>query len=311
MEASIEKRALYVVATPLGNLEDITHRALRVLAGVDLVAAEDTRRSRRLLRHYGIQTPCLAFHEHNEARQALRLLRRIQEGAAVALVSDAGTPLISDPGLGLVRRVQEAGCRVIPIPGPSALTAALSAAGMPCERFAFEGFLPAKGAARRRRLEALRDEPRTLVFYEAPHRILDLLELLCEVLGEEREAALARELTKAFETIHRDRLGRLAAWVAADARQQKGEFVVVVAGERRTSEQQAGALKGVGGEAEAVLAILLERLTLKEAVSMAARLTGERRNQLYAQAVRLQRKAGGSGTPDAECDAEGKGMREA
>ena len=282
---SIEKRALYVVATPLGNLADMTHRAVAVLAAVDVIAAEDTRHSRHLLRHYGITTPCVALHEHNEARVAPGLVQRILAGEAVALISDAGTPLISDPGYGLVRSAQAAGCRVVPVPGPSALTAALCAAGLPNDRFVFEGFLPARAGGRRQRLQALRDETRTLVFYEAPHRILRLLEDLCEILGGGREAAIARELTKTFETIRRDSLAALRAWVAADPHQQKGEFVVLVRGAEATAEEAL-----VEATPEALLTALLARLPLKEAVATAAEISGLRRNRLYELAVRLGRE---------------------
>ncbi len=280
---SIGKQTLYVVATPLGNLGDMTQRAVAVLAAVDVIAAEDTRHSRRLLQHYGITTPCIALHEHNEARVAPQLVRRIEGGEAVALISDAGTPLISDPGYTLVRMVQEADCRVVPVPGASALIAALSAAGLPNDRFAFEGFLPAKGGARQRRLEALRDEQRTLVFYEAPHRIISLLEALCQVFGGEREAAVARELTKTFETIRRERLAQLLRWVSADPQQQKGEFVVLVHGAAAVAHDEMTTLS-----CEQLLAVLLKRYPLKEAVALAAELGGWRRNRLYELAVRMQ-----------------------
>jgi len=280
---SIGKQALYVVATPLGNLGDMTHRAVAVLAAADVSAAEDTSHSRHLVQHYGITTPCIALHEHNEARVAPQLVRRIEGGEAVALISDAGTPLISDPGYTLVRLVQEAGCRVVPVPGASALIAALSAAGLPNDRFVFEGFLPAKGGARQRRLEALRDELRTLVFYEAPHRIIGLLEALCQVFGGEREAAVARELTKTFETIRRERLAELLRWVSADPQQQKGEFVVLVHGAAAVENGEEITIS-----CERLLAVLLAQHSLKEAVALAAELSGLRRNRLYELAVRLR-----------------------
>ncbi|HFQ91680.1 MAG TPA: 16S rRNA (cytidine(1402)-2'-O)-methyltransferase, partial [Chromatiales bacterium] len=220
--------ALYIVATPLGNPGDIGWRALETLAGVDVIAAEDTRRAGRLLGQFNISTPCLSLHEHNEAQASARVVRRLQAGQSVALISDAGTPLISDPGYELVRMVQAAGLRVIPVPGPSALTAALSVAGLPNDRFVFEGFLPPRAAARRARLEQLRDEPRTLVFYEAPHRILESLQDMMAVFGAQREATVARELTKTFETVRRDRLEALVAWAAGDGEQRRGEIVVLV-----------------------------------------------------------------------------------
>ena len=199
--ASVQPGSLYVVATPIGNLDDISARALRILREVALIAAEDTRHSARLLQHFGIQTPLAACHEHNERDQGGRCLARLQAGEDVALISDAGTPLISDPGYHLVRQARAAGFAVVPVPGACALIAALSAAGLPSDRFIFEGFLPAKAAGRRARLEQVREEPRTLIFYEAPHRILECLQDMCEVFGDDRPALLARELTKTFETL--------------------------------------------------------------------------------------------------------------
>ncbi len=287
---SIAGQTLYVVATPLGNLGDITHRAVAVLAAADVIAAEDTRHSRRLLQHYGITTPCVALHEHNEAREAARLVARLRKGAAVALISDAGTPLLSDPGYVLVRRVQAAGFRVVPVPGPSALTAALSAAGLPAERFAFEGFLPARAAARRRRLQALCEETRTLVFYEAPHRILALLQDLVALLGATREAALARELTKTFETIHRAPLSDLLAWVTEDPNRQRGEFVVLVHG--ATPPGDASRETEVTVDRKRLLAVLLAHMPARTAVAVAAELTGRRRNLLYEEAMALREGEG-------------------
>ncbi|MEK1943419.1 MAG: 16S rRNA (cytidine(1402)-2'-O)-methyltransferase, partial [Pseudomonas sp.] len=221
---------LYVVATPIGNLDDISARALKVLRDVALIAAEDTRHSMRLMQHFGIPTPLAACHEHNERDEGSRFLARLQAGDDVALISDAGTPLISDPGYHLVRQVRAAGIKVVPVPGPCALIAALSAAGLPSDRFIFEGFLPAKAVGRRARLEAVKEEPRTLIFYEAPHRILECLEDMEVVFGGERVALLARELTKTFETLNGQPLAELRAWVAADSNQQRGECVVLVAG---------------------------------------------------------------------------------
>ncbi len=221
---------LYVVATPIGNLDDISARALKVLADVALIAAEDTRHSVRLLQHFGIQTPLAACHEHNEREQGGRFLTKLQAGEDVALISDAGTPLISDPGYHLVRQARAAGIPVVPVPGACALIAALSAAGLPSDRFVFEGFLPAKAAGRRGRLEALVDEPRTLIFYEAPHRVLECIEDMVAIFGDERPALLARELTKAFETLKGLPLGELREFVASDSNQQRGECVLLVAG---------------------------------------------------------------------------------
>ena len=277
---------LYVVATPIGNLDDISARAIRTLTDVALIAAEDTRHSARLLQHFGIATPLQACHEHNEREQGGRFIGRLLAGDDVALISDAGTPLISDPGYHLVRQARAAGVRVAPIPGPCALVAALSAAGLPSDRFIFEGFLPAKTAARRARLELLREEPRTLIFYEAPHRILECIEDMRLVFGGERQALLGRELTKTFETLKGLPLGELSAWVAADSNQQRGECVVLVAG----WEQPAGDAL-VSAEALRVLDLLLADLPLKRAAALAAEITGVRKNLLYQVALERQKDA--------------------
>ncbi|WP_271410858.1 16S rRNA (cytidine(1402)-2'-O)-methyltransferase [Pseudomonas sp. Q1-7] len=274
---------LYVVATPIGNLDDITARALRVLREVKLIAAEDTRHSARLLQHFGIETPLAACHEHNERDQGGRFLARLQAGDDVALISDAGTPLISDPGFHLVRQARAAGIGVVPVPGACALIAALSAAGLPSDRFMFEGFLPAKAGARRGRLEDVREEPRTLIFYEAPHRLLESLEDMRAVFGGDRPAVLARELTKAFETLKGAALDELCGWVAADANQQRGECVVLVGGWQ--APEGEGALSA---EALRVLDLLLGELPLKRAAALAAEITGVRKNLLYQAALERQ-----------------------
>lgn len=276
---------LYVVATPIGNLDDISARALRVLGDVALIAAEDTRHSQRLLQHFGITTPLQACHEHNEREQGGRFLSRLLAGDDVALISDAGTPLISDPGFHLVRQARAAGVRVVPVPGPSALITALSAAGLPSDRFIFEGFLPAKAAGRRARLEALREEPRTLIFYEAPHRLLESLEALCDTLGAERQVVLARELTKTFETLKGLPAGELCEWVRADANQQRGECVLLVAGWQAPEGDEA-----VSAEALRVLDLLLAELPVKRAAALAAEITGARKNLLYQVALERQSK---------------------
>ena len=276
---------LYVVATPIGNLDDISARALRVLREVAVIAAEDTRHSSRLLQHFGIATPLAACHEHNEREEGGRFLVRLQAGDDVALISDAGTPLISDPGYHLVRQARAAGIRVVPVPGACALIAALSAAGLPSDRFIFEGFLPAKAAARRARLELLKEEPRTLIFYEAPHRILECLADLAAVFGPERPALLGRELTKTFETLQGLPLEQLHAWVEADSNQQRGECVLVVAGWQAPQGEEA-----VNAEAIRVLDLLLGELPVKRAAALAAEITGVRKNLLYQLA--LERKAG-------------------
>lgn len=276
---------LYVVATPIGNLDDISARALRVLREVKLIAAEDTRHSQRLLQHFGIETPLAPCHEHNEREQGGRFITRLLDGDDVALISDAGTPLISDPGFHLVRQARAAGIRVVPVPGPSALIAALSAAGLPSDRFIFEGFLPAKAAARRARLEALREEPRTLIFYEAPHRLLESLEAMKDVFGAERPVVLARELTKTFETLKDLPLGELCAWVAADANQQRGECVLLVGGWQAPEGEEM-----VTAEALRILDLLLGELPLKRAAALAAEITGVRKNLLYQVALERQSK---------------------
>jgi 16S rRNA (cytidine1402-2'-O)-methyltransferase len=289
-DAAIEQPArgvLYVVATPIGNLADMTQRAVEVLKSVDRIAAEDTRRTGRLLQHYSIQTPMLALHEHNERELAPELVRQIQEGQILALVSDAGTPLISDPGYRLVRLAREAGVPIVPVPGPSALITALSVSGLPTDHFVFEGFLPTKQLARKARLEALRSEPRTLIFYEASHRILDCLKDMLVAFGVERHAVLARELTKQFETIRDGTLQALLRWVSDDPNQQKGEFVILVEGE------QAAEAHAVDAEAERVLNVLLEELPIKTAAKLAARITGVNKRALYERALQIKAKNAG------------------
>ena len=279
---------LYVVATPIGNLDDISARALRTLSEVALIAAEDTRHSSRLLQHFGISTPLQACHEHNEREQGGRFLARLQAGEDIALISDAGTPLISDPGYHLVRQARAAGIRVVPIPGTCALIAALSAAGLPSDRFIFEGFLPAKAAARRTRLALLREEPRTLIFYEAPHRILECVEDMQAIFGGERLALLGRELTKTFETLKGLPLAGLREWIAADSNQQRGECVLLLAGWEASPGEPA-----VGAEALRVLDLLLAELPLKRAAALAAEITGVRKNLLYQAALERQEGAQG------------------
>jgi 16S rRNA (cytidine1402-2'-O)-methyltransferase len=284
------RAALYIVATPIGNLEDLTPRAQRVLAGVALIAAEDTRHSGKLLQHFHISTPVIALHEHNEREQVPALIERLRRGESLALLSDAGTPLVSDPGYHLVRAAHAASQRVIPLPGACAAVAALSAAGLPTDRFAFEGFPPAKAAARRHYYEALRADPRTQVFYESPHRILESLTDLADVFGAGREATVARELTKQFETIRTGRLGELVEWMRADEHQQLGEFVLIVHG-----ADVAAAGAGSAAEGERILKVLLEELPLKQAVSLASRLSGEPRNRLYDLALAMQKGPSGPG----------------
>jgi len=273
---------LYVVATPIGNLADISARALAVLAQADLVAAEDTRTTGHLLAHHGIAAKLIALHEHNEMQRAGELVARIKAGKTIALVSDAGTPGISDPGALLVAQAREAGITVCPIPGANAAITAMSAAGLPAPHFLFYGFLPAKSAARRGALEALRELPYALVFYEAPHRVTECVAELAAVLGGEREIVIARELTKLFETIHRCPLGEAGTWLAADANRQRGEFVLIVSG------AQAPLQAGLPAEAERVLSVLLAELPLKQSAALAAAITGARKNELYARALALR-----------------------
>jgi 16S rRNA (cytidine1402-2'-O)-methyltransferase len=281
---------LYVVATPIGNLEDLSGRAVRVLSSVDLILAEDTRHSARMLAHYGIDRPKRSLHEHNEARLCEQIVRRIAAGERIALISDAGTPLISDPGYRLVARLREHGHRVVPIPGACAAISALSVAGLPTDRFCFEGFLPARSGPRRRRLEQLAGESRTLVFYEAPHRVLATVACLAEVFGAERAAVIARELTKVHETVRKGSLRELHQWLEAEPVQRKGEFVIIVAADSHGGESPEV-------EHEVLLRVLLEELPLKQAVAVAVRLTGAPRNALYRRAVALTGSAGEQGEP--------------
>jgi 16S rRNA (cytidine1402-2'-O)-methyltransferase len=276
--------ALYVVATPIGNLRDITLRALEVLAAADVLAAEDTRNTAHLLTHHAISAnKLIALHQHNERGGAEKIIALLQAGKSVAFVSDAGTPAISDPGALLVQAVRAAGLRVIPIPGASAAIAALSASGLNEPHFMFYGFLPNKSAARRTVLKSLISYPGTLVFYEAPHRIVECVADLCAVLGGKRQIVLAREITKLFETIHTCALCDAEAWLQSDSNQQRGEFVVMVSG--------AVPEPGLSAETLAVLSTLLDELPLKQAVQLAAKITGASRNELYQRALQIKNPA--------------------
>ena len=272
---------LYIVATPIGNLNDITLRALEVLKQVDLIAAEDTRHSRKLLDAYHIGTRLVAVHDHNEADRAGYLCGLLAEGQSIALISDAGTPLISDPGFRLVRSVREAGFDVITIPGPCAAVAALSVAGLPTDRFLFVGFLPAKQQARRGELERLQHESATLVFYESPKRIVDLLEDIVLVYGSERQVAIAKELTKAFETVRAAPVGDLVAWLKEDEQRQRGEFVVLVQG----YEVQEGEVT-IDAKVLRGITLAREHMPLKKACALVSELTGIGKNQLYDAALK-------------------------
>jgi 16S rRNA (cytidine1402-2'-O)-methyltransferase len=277
---------LYIVATPIGNLGDITARAIETLKSVALIAAEDTRHSARLLQHFGIQTRMASYHDFSDDARVEQLLRTLLDGQSIALISDAGTPLISDPGYRLVSAVRAQGVKVVPVPGVCAAFAALSAAGIPSDRFTFEGFPPAKQAARLKLFESLQREPRTLVFYESPHRILDCVDDMARGFGSERMAVIARELTKTFETIHGDTLGALQQWLRADENQQRGEFVILLRGAEPVQDEQ------VPPEARRVLAVLLEELSVKQATALASRLTGVKKNLLYALALEGAASAG-------------------
>lgn len=277
-----KKGVLYVVATPIGNLDDWSPRAVATLKAVSVVAAEDTRHSGRLLQHFNIPTRLVAVHDHNESGRVQGLLDQLGRGDDIALISDAGTPLISDPGYRLVAAAQSAGLRVVPVPGACAAIAALSAAGLPSDRFIFEGFLPAKTAGRRERLQQLAGETRTLMFYEAPHRIVECLQDMVAVLGAERRIVLARELTKTFETVRQYSLTEMLAWVSADPDQQRGEIVLVLEGLPEAVGEQDWQ------EADRVLGILLEELPVKQAAALAAGITGLKKNALYERALGLK-----------------------
>ena len=276
---------LYVVATPIGNLGDISPRAVEVLRQADLIAAEDTRHSRRLLQHYAVESPVIACHDHSDERRLARIGDCLESGGIVALISDAGTPLISDPGYRLVRHVLDRGFPVRPVPGACAAIAALSVSGLATDRFLFEGFLPAKESARDKRLAALAAVPVTLVLYEAPHRIKSTLRALVEVLGGAREAVLAREITKLYETIRRGKLSDLAEFVAADSNQQRGEIVLLVAG-------APSAETGLDGDVLALLQRLAEELPAKRAAAVVADHTGLRKKQLYDHLLALKKGQG-------------------
>jgi len=278
-----QEGTLYVVATPIGNLGDITLRALETLKTVDSIAAEDTRHTSGLLSHFGISKKLIAVHEHNELQSAKKLLEQLKAGKNIALVTDAGTPGVSDPGAMVVKIVREAGVKVVPIPGASAVITALSASGIVQNGFYFHGFLPASGAARRKILENLKAQAVTLVFYEAPHRIVECVEDLAKVLGEERKITFCRELTKTYETIYTCSVGLSNAWLQADVNQQRGEFVLLV---------EAAAVKDASEISEAtlhVLKLLLAELPLKQAVKLAAEISNEKKNMLYELALNIKK----------------------
>lgn len=282
---AVNKATLYVVATPIGNLGDITLRALEVLKAADVIAAEDTRVTMRLLNRHGIAGKLVAVHEHNERRAAERISGLLAEGKTVALVSDAGTPGIADPGAQVVAAVRAAGHAVVPLPGPNAAATVLSASGFEASRFLFCGFLPARAAERRRELAELATQTALLVFYEAPHRVAESVADLCAVFGGERHIVIARELTKIHETLHRCRLDEAVAWLETDDNNRRGEFVLVVEGAAATQSPVAEV------DAESVLKTLLAELPVKQAVALAVKLTGGNRNALYKLALTLRDEA--------------------
>jgi len=278
---SIREGTLYIVATPIGNLGDITHRAVDVLQSVDVIYAEDTRHSGRLLQHAGISSVLRSLHEHNETQRVADVVSALQCGGTAAVISDAGTPLVSDPGYRLVAECHALGIAVSPIPGPSAVIAALCVSGLPTDSFVYLGFPPARSAARRAWLESHRDVARTMVIYESKHRITATLDALQDAFGAERVATIARELTKAHETVRRDTLANLLCWINADAHQQKGEFVIVVSGAEPKPADQP--------ELERVLMVLLQDLSVKQSSVIAAKLTRVPRQRAYALALTLKR----------------------
>ncbi|CAA2929048.1 16S rRNA (cytidine(1402)-2'-O)-methyltransferase [Arsenophonus endosymbiont of Bemisia tabaci] len=268
---------LYIVATPIGNLDDITLRALQILKQVDLIAAEDTRRTRLLLQHFAINTRMISLHDHNEQQKTDQLIPQLKQGLSIALVSDAGTPLIHDPGYHLVKSCRQAGILVVPLPGPCAAITALSAAGIASDRFCYEGFLPAKRKSRQEVLQALMEESRTLIFYESPHRLLDTLGDMVAIWGTERYVLLARELTKTWESIHGLLVGELLDWVKVDENRSRGEMVLVVQGYRA---QQEGEVV-ISSEVKKTLTLLEQSLPLKKAAAITAKIYGLKKNALY------------------------------
>lgn len=281
---NLQAGKLYIVATPIGNLADISRRAIEILSSVTVIAAEDTRHSKKLLMSLGIDTPLISLHEHNESKIADEIIERIKQGQNIALISDAGTPLIQDPGYRLVQKAQEQHITVSPIPGACAFVAALSVAGLATDRFVFEGFLPVKKEARMKRLQALCNEERTIIFYEAPHRILSFIDELEKVFGKFRQIVIARELTKTFETIHKATLSEIKKWMSHDPNQQRGEFVVLIEGNSHSNEERATNTI----DKKQLLEILLQELPVKQAASLAAKILQQSKNELYQLALELK-----------------------
>ncbi|MFA6409231.1 MAG: 16S rRNA (cytidine(1402)-2'-O)-methyltransferase [Gammaproteobacteria bacterium] len=283
--------ALYIVATPIGNLQDITLRALETLKSIDLIAAEDTRNSKNLLYHYGIDKPLLSLHDFNEDKQSNILLEKIRKGQNVALISDAGTPLISDPGYRLTKLAHEKNIQIIPIPGACAAISALSASGLPTDRFVFEGFLAAKNSARRSRLKELQDEERSLVFYESPHRILETLQDCIAVFGGTRDAVYARELTKLFETLRKSTLEELFQWIKNDANQQKGEIVLIISGIEK-EKIKPESFESLTSEQKTTLRALSEALPSSQAAELASKILSPKisKNLCYKMILALKNR---------------------
>lgn len=272
---------LYIVATPIGNLDDMTPRAINTLKAVDIIACEDTRTSGKLLSHFNIEGKTWAYHEHNSEVQTSKIIEMIQQGHPVALISDAGTPLVSDPGFQLVQAAHDAGVKVVPVAGVSAAIAALSVAGLPSDKFSFMGFLPAKTHGRVKQLEGLIDRSETLIFYEAPHRIIACLEDMKAVFGDDRPVTYCRELTKTFETVRKTTLGELSEFVQSDPNQQKGEIVLVLGGQSKATGEDLS-------QYDSLLTRLLEDLSVKKAAALASDITGEKKNALYQRLLELQ-----------------------
>lgn len=279
---------LFIVATPIGNMNDMVPRAVEVLQSVDMIAAENPRHSRRLLEHFAITTPLTAYHDHNESQQSAKLISLLEAGQKLALISDAGTPLVSDPGYRLVSQAINQGIKVTPVPGACAAIAALSASGMPSDRFAFEGFPPAKSGARSAFFSALKNSTHTLIFYEAPHRILESLQDMATAFGSEREATIAREVTKTFETFLTASLEHLINLVSADSNQQRGEIVVLVKGTESVANQDEA-------EQLRILTLLLKELPLKKAASLTAEITGGNKKTLYRQGISINQSTDSKG----------------
>lgn len=274
---------LYCVATPIGNLADFSARAIETLKTVDCIAAEDTRHSQPLLAHYAISTPMFAYHEHNESEQAANIIKQLLAGKNIALISDAGTPLINDPGYQLIKQARAAGIKIVPIPGACAIITALQVSGLPTDRFYFAGFPPTKAVARQKMLAELKSMTSTLIFYEAPHRIIDCLESMMVVFGTDRQCVIGRELTKKFETFYSDSLENIITYLTAHTEQQRGEFVVLIHGAPEANENAE-----ISPEVQAMLKILLQDLPLTQAVKLAAQISGIKKNTLYDWALNFQ-----------------------